>query len=200
MLGHDDRLHDVREIVDNGEVEPVFNFRVAECHTYFVCDETGDISALVHNEYSGVIRQPIYNDDGSVTLVYDIYMLEPSLLALTELRHHVKRVQITVNPADAAELQELQNKYNQLMDSKIGTMNDAKNWNDFGDALEQTKTNAIITEVTLGAQAGGMALPQAQGIWPRPVKRAPRRAKPGPSPKSRLKRKPPPTQPPSTGL
>ena len=158
VLGHDGRLHEVTEVFDNGDVEPVFNLAVAECHTYFVCDKAGEIAALVHNEYSGVIRQPIYNDDGSVTLVYDIYMLEPSLLALTELRHHVKRVQITVNPADANELKELQDKYNQLMDSKIGTMNDAQNWNDFGDALNQSKDNAIMVEVGLAAELGGHAI------------------------------------------
>ena len=38
-------------IVDNGEIEPVYNFAVAEHHTYFVASQDGAVSALVHNAY-----------------------------------------------------------------------------------------------------------------------------------------------------
>ena len=43
----------VGSVVDNGQVEPVFNIQVAGLHTYFVCNEAGDVDVLVHND-SGV--------------------------------------------------------------------------------------------------------------------------------------------------
>ncbi len=51
VIGHDGRLHAVTAIIDNGEVEPVYNFAVAEHHTYFVASQDGAVSALVHNDY-----------------------------------------------------------------------------------------------------------------------------------------------------
>ena len=39
VIGHDGRLHAVTAIIDNGEVEPVYNFAVAEHHTYFVASQ-----------------------------------------------------------------------------------------------------------------------------------------------------------------
>ena len=51
VLGHDGRLHEVTDVFDNGDVEPVFNLAVAECHTYFVASPEGGMSALVHNDY-----------------------------------------------------------------------------------------------------------------------------------------------------
>ncbi len=40
----------VGSVVDNGQVEPVFNFEVAGLHTYFVGNGAGGTSALVHNQ------------------------------------------------------------------------------------------------------------------------------------------------------
>ncbi len=51
VIGYDGRLHAVTAIVDNGEIEPVYNFAVAEHHTYFVASHDGAVSALVHNDY-----------------------------------------------------------------------------------------------------------------------------------------------------
>ncbi len=65
VIGHDNRLHEILKVVDNGEVEPVFNFSVAECHTYFIANQDGAMSVLVHNDY-------VTYEEGKngVTLVY----------------------------------------------------------------------------------------------------------------------------------
>ncbi len=51
LLGHDGLLQRVTAIVDNGEIEPVFNIAVAEHHTYFVASGDMTVTALVHNDY-----------------------------------------------------------------------------------------------------------------------------------------------------
>lgn len=53
LVSHDGKCLGVEEVYDTGEIETVYNMRVAEYHTYFVgCDEWG-FSVWAHNTYSG---------------------------------------------------------------------------------------------------------------------------------------------------
>ncbi len=47
LRGHDNLIHTVTSVIADGQVEPVYNIAVAECHTYFVTTPNGDTSVLV---------------------------------------------------------------------------------------------------------------------------------------------------------
>lgn len=52
MVGHDDQLTKVEEVIATDRHETVYNVRVAEDHTYFVGDEDWGFSVWVHNAYT----------------------------------------------------------------------------------------------------------------------------------------------------
>ena len=56
----------VTDLFANGDVEPVFNLRVADNHTYFVASEGGP-SVLVHNQSPGT---PVYDESGKLIMRY----------------------------------------------------------------------------------------------------------------------------------
>jgi hypothetical protein len=51
LAGHDGRWVPVEEALDTGEVEAVYNLRVADFHTYFVGRRAWGFSAWAHNAY-----------------------------------------------------------------------------------------------------------------------------------------------------
>ena len=53
LLGSSGELVPVTDLFDNGEIEPVYNLRVADHHTYFVATPDRKQSVLVHNDYNG---------------------------------------------------------------------------------------------------------------------------------------------------
>ena len=61
----------VTDLFDNGEVEPVYNLRVADNHTYFVATPNRQLAVLVHNDYRDGNESYFYSaffGDGSVVL------------------------------------------------------------------------------------------------------------------------------------
>ncbi|MBX9660844.1 MAG: HINT domain-containing protein, partial [Nitrospiraceae bacterium] len=62
IVGRDGTSVAVEEVYDTGEVETVYNFRVAEHHTYFVGDATWQFDLWAHN----ACRSKIKDDPGLV--------------------------------------------------------------------------------------------------------------------------------------
>jgi hypothetical protein len=53
----------VGSVVENGHIEPVYNFTVAGLHTYFVRNGSGDAAVLVHNDSGDVTRKELLSKD-----------------------------------------------------------------------------------------------------------------------------------------
>ncbi|TWT59737.1 polymorphic toxin-type HINT domain-containing protein [Rubinisphaera italica] len=87
IVGMDDSLTPVTAILSTGQIESVYNMRVAEDHTYFVGDEHWGFSLWVHNTYvaveyngkyalegpQGYVTQEIYQLDGTSQTVVIVF-------------------------------------------------------------------------------------------------------------------------------
>ncbi|TWT59739.1 polymorphic toxin-type HINT domain-containing protein [Rubinisphaera italica] len=70
LVSHDGSVTPISAVINSGELNTVYNFRVAEDHTYFVGDEFWGFSVWVHNTYS---IQPIPGDIVNGQQVYGIW-------------------------------------------------------------------------------------------------------------------------------
>ena len=57
----------VSSVVDNGQVEPVYNIQVAGLHTYFVRTCGGNVDVLVHNDSDIVVAGPSKTKEDTLT-------------------------------------------------------------------------------------------------------------------------------------
>ena len=64
LLSQDGRRVPVEEVVDTGRVERVYNFQVADHHTYYVGGADWGFDVLVHNDSSGQTAPTVQASDG----------------------------------------------------------------------------------------------------------------------------------------
>ena len=107
LRGPSGELVQITDLFDNGEVEPVYNLRVADHHTYFVATPDRGQAVLAHNAYIGPVPTPAHVMSFSVSEDKDA-IYHRTLDALTEagtLKLNSKSIspsQVVVTGTDAA--------------------------------------------------------------------------------------------------
>ena len=99
FLGHDNQVVTVEEVTDTGEWKTVYNFRVADFHTYFVGGWDWGFSIWVHNAYriqEGVRRSVAAREAGVSRVYAEVFDADGRLL-----RRQVISLDDLFSPEDA---------------------------------------------------------------------------------------------------
>ncbi len=157
VIGHDGRLHAVTAIIDNGEVEPVYNFAVAEHHTYFVASQDGTVSALVHNTYGFGDIWAAVKEGTKVFFVDEIYGGAKALVTGEAGNAMGNRAVGIVETATGDKFTGTAGDYAQFSRAVAGDLTGVNNLAESAYGYDISNNNQLSTEERITRGAAGVA-------------------------------------------
>jgi hypothetical protein len=150
LMTHDDRRVPVEEIEKLKDVAPVFNFRIADFHTYFVGSVEWGFTVWVHNQYTA-----ISHGDGSFSIVDDAGNIVQRNVADTDVARALDALNAPQTLSIASS--QLQKKFIHAANFGVSGSPNKQNLQAFENAI-QAHVNSGATQAINGTYRGNAAI------------------------------------------